>query len=414
MYRIAYLTSKDPSDKMVSSGVYYYQSTALKKYSTEIVFLGPVNNRLIRLLQGIFNFLQRFFKKRYNHGHSLIISKIYGKMFSEKLKEGKFDFIFADKSSCEIAFLKTNIPVIYSTDATFMNLYNYYPGYSNLFEFSAIESNKIEQYAINNSSIVICTSKWAARSVTEHYHFHERNVHILPRGANIDVVPELLLILNKKKTQVCRLLFMGKDYKRKGFDLAYKTMEYIRSRGVPVKLFAVGFNPPPQYTDKDLEIIDYIDKNTIEGMARFNCLMLNTDFFLLPTRAECMGIAFCESAAYGLPVITTDTGGVTEVVKDGVNGFALPYYSDHTDFGEKIINIFNSDNDYYNLIKTSRKYYEERLNWDVWGEGMKKILDNFNSPEKPSVVQILNGFNNTNAHAHEVIKNNLSNTNKLI
>lgn len=379
MYKIAYLTSNDPSDKMASSGVYYYQSAVLKKYFTEIVYLGPVNSLLIRILKKVFNFLQRFSKKRYNHGHSLIISRIYGKIFSRKLKEGKFDFIFADKSSSEIAFLKTNIPVIYSTDATFIDLYNYYPGYSNLFEFSARESNLIEQNAINNSSIVICASKWAARSVTEHYQFPAKNVHIIPRGANIDVVPDLQLILNKKKTNVCRLLFMGKDYKRKGFDLAYKTMEFIRSKGVPVKLFAVGFTPPPEYIDKDLEIIDYIDKNTIEGMARFNSLLLNTDFFLMPTRAECMGIAFCESAAYGLPVITTDTGGVTEVVKEGINGFALPYNSDHSEYGDKIISIFNSEKDYYNIIKTSREYYEEKLNWGVWGEEIKKILHNYNT-----------------------------------
>jgi glycosyltransferase involved in cell wall biosynthesis len=29
--------------------------------------------------------------------------------------------------------------------------------------------------------------------------------------------------------------------------------------------------------------------------------------------------------AYGLPSITTNTGGVPEVVKDGENGFVLPY-----------------------------------------------------------------------------------------
>ena len=99
MYRIAYLTSKDPLDKKSSSGVYYYQSSALKKYCTEIVYLGPVNNLIINWLKKALRFLQKFTSKKYNHGHSLIISKIYGRIFSRKLKEKKFDFIFADKSS---------------------------------------------------------------------------------------------------------------------------------------------------------------------------------------------------------------------------------------------------------------------------------------------------------------------------
>jgi alpha-maltose-1-phosphate synthase len=171
MYRIAYLTSRDPSDKMASSGVYYYQFSILKKQSAEIVCIGPVNSLTIRMIKKGLSFLQIFFKKRYNQGHNIIISRIYGSIFSRKLKKGKFDFIFAEKGSCEIAFLKTSVPVIYSTDATFINLCNYYPVYSNLFEFSKVESNKIEQFAINNSSVVVCASQWAADAVVDKYKF---------------------------------------------------------------------------------------------------------------------------------------------------------------------------------------------------------------------------------------------------
>lgn len=32
---------------------------------------------------------------------------------------------------------------------------------------------------------------------------------------------------------------------------------------------------------------------------------------LLPTRAECAGIVFNEASAYGVPILLTDTGGVS-------------------------------------------------------------------------------------------------------
>jgi glycosyltransferase involved in cell wall biosynthesis len=377
MYRIAYLASKDCSDRGASSGVHFYQSAALAKHCAEVVFLGPVNSPIINLIRKTFNFLHRFLPKKYNHSHSIAISKIYGIIFSEKLAGGKYDFIFADKASCEIAFLITKIPVIYSTDATFSLLNNYYAGYSNLFGFSVNESKSIEQNAINLSSLIICTSKWAADSVVNQYNFPADRVHVLPRGANIDAVPDREVVLGKRKTDVCRLIFVGKDHQRKGFDIAYRTMEYIRSKNIAVKLLAVGCCPPAQFSDQDVEIMGYIDKNTLEGMALFDKLMLNSDFFLQPTRAECMGIVFCESAAYGLPVITTDTGGVREVVKDGINGYALNYHADHREYGEKIISIFNSEKKYYNLIRSSRYYFEKRLNWDTWGISMKGILDKY-------------------------------------
>jgi glycosyltransferase involved in cell wall biosynthesis len=380
-YRIAYLTSKDPHDKRVSSGVYYYQSSVLKKYCGEVHFLGPVNNIFITIIRKGLNFLQRYIKKDYNHSHSVIISIIYGIIYSWKLRNKKFDFVFADKSSCEIAYLKTSIPVIYSTDATFQLLVGYYPKYLNLMKISVKEGNLIEQKAIDNSSLVICASRWAANSVVSHYNFHPGRVHVIPRGANIDRIPDRKMVADRKKTDVCRLLFMGADCYRKGYDIAYKTMDYIRSRNIKVKLTVTGCNPPEDLIDKDVEIISYIDKNTEQGRQLFDRIMLNSDFYLLPTRAECMGIAFCEAAAYGLPVITRNTGGVTEVVKDGINGYALDFDAGHREYGEKIISLFNSDRLYDRMIKTSRDYFEQKLNWDVWGYEMRSILDDFSQQD---------------------------------
>ena len=44
----------------------------------------------------------------------------------------------------------------------------------------------------------------------------------------------------------------------------------------------------------------------------------------MPTRADCTPISFCEAASYGLPVISTDTGGVAAVVEPGETGILLP------------------------------------------------------------------------------------------
>jgi hypothetical protein len=46
-YKIAYLSSKNPRNKKLSSGVSYYQSASLKKHCGEIHYLGPVKNIII-------------------------------------------------------------------------------------------------------------------------------------------------------------------------------------------------------------------------------------------------------------------------------------------------------------------------------------------------------------------------------
>lgn len=375
-YKIAYLTSKNPHDKRVSSGVYYYQSKALEKFCGEVHYLGPVNNYPVKFIRKLIHFLNRFSKRKIIASHNTIISRIYGIIFSRKLKNQQFDFVFADKTSSEIAYLNTKLPVIYSTDATFALLHNYYTGFSNLNRFSAKSGNTIEKRAILNSEMIFCTSEWAASSVKNNYNFSPEKLFVLPRGANIDKIPPAAILEKKRKSETCRLLYMGHDWYRKGYDIAYKTMNYIRTRGIPVKLVAIGCSPPPDLIDNDVEVVNYINKNSEEGRKLFEKLMLDADFYLLPTRAECLGIAFCEASAYGLPVITTDTGGVTQVVKNGINGYALERNSDHTEYGDRIISIYKSDAEYYKLVKSSRKYFDENLSWDLWGKKIKTILDN--------------------------------------
>jgi N-acetyl-alpha-D-glucosaminyl L-malate synthase BshA len=48
------------------------------------------------------------------------------------------------------------------------------------------------------------------------------------------------------------------------------------------------------------------------------------DLFLLPSALESFGLAALEAMAYGLPVIASDTGGLPELVEQGVTGFLAP------------------------------------------------------------------------------------------
>lgn len=42
-------------------------------------------------------------------------------------------------------------------------------------------------------------------------------------------------------------------------------------------------------------------------------------------RADCIPFVFNEANAFGLPMITADTGGVPDMIRIGENGYVLPY-----------------------------------------------------------------------------------------
>ena len=53
-------------------------------------------------------------------------------------------------------------------------------------------------------------------------------------------------------------------------------------------------------------------------------ILMKTDILCLPSYREGLPKALIEGAAYGLPIVTTNTIGCKDVVEDGVNGFLVP------------------------------------------------------------------------------------------
>lgn len=141
-YRIAFLTSIDPTNKRSLSGSPYYMLQALKKYVGDVEVLGPVV--LGHPWMGYVARAGKLLSKPYNINHSYLYAILYARVFGRKLRNKKFDFIFAPRCSTEIALLKTDIPIIYYSDTTFNAMYNYYEWFSNFNRISEIEGDKVE------------------------------------------------------------------------------------------------------------------------------------------------------------------------------------------------------------------------------------------------------------------------------
>ena len=94
---------------------------------------------------------------------------------------------------------------------------------------------------------------------------------------------------------------------------------------------------------------------------------------LMPTRADCTPISFCEASSYGLPVISTDTGGVSAVIESGKTGILLPADADAAKYADEIEVLLRDPEKVNAFSRNARQKYLEELNWKVWGEEMKKL-----------------------------------------
>lgn len=372
--KIAFLTSADPKDKRSWSGLYYYMAKALKRYCGEVYFLGPVkiDSEVTKPLKMIADL---FPDKRYNYHHNSLSSIKYAEIFKQKLDKQPFDIIFAPTASTEIAFLNTKIPIIYLSDTTFALIHNYYPEFSNLMDISIEEGNCIERLAIKKSKVVLYPTEWAANSAIKDYGADRNKIRVIPFGANLDIAPQKEKIQNKRKSGTCRLLFVGVDWKRKGGEIAFETLLHLEKLGLKAELIVCGCKPPKSFYHKNMKVIPFLNKNNEKELETFYDLYYNADFFILPSRAECMGEVFIEASAFGVPSITTDTGGIASVVKNNENGFTLPIDARGEQYAELIYKNYLNDQTYYRLRTSSRIAFEERLNWDTWALKVKKIME---------------------------------------
>jgi glycosyltransferase involved in cell wall biosynthesis len=93
-------------------------------------------------------------------------------------------------------------------------------------------------------------------------------------------------------------------------------------------------------------------------------------------------MVLAEANAFGLPVITTQTGGIPSIVREGENGFMLPLEARGADYAKVIAEVYQDDQRYAELVKSSRAAFDERLNWDAWGSAIRKIIKDLLGQER--------------------------------
>ena len=77
------------------------------------------------------NFYKKILHQTYNYEREPALAKFYATKISKYLTELDVGFIFSP-GTLPIAYLITNKPIIFWTDATFAGMINFYPEFSSL------------------------------------------------------------------------------------------------------------------------------------------------------------------------------------------------------------------------------------------------------------------------------------------
>ena len=100
---------------------------------------------------------------------------------------------------------------------------------------------------------------------------------------------------------------------------------YNIQKELPAKLIMVGEGPERKKAEQLCITYKIEDKVVFLGnSSEVDKILCFSDLFLLPSQTESFGLAALEAMASGVPVISSDSGGIPEVNIQGVSGFLSP------------------------------------------------------------------------------------------
>lgn len=365
-----YLDGSNPNDKRSWSGIPYNLVQQLKRYyDVDAVWLQESFAEKAYCLA--YKVFWRLLGKHNDPRFSTFYAKLKGRQVTKILNAKQYDGVFFRGSNLA-AYAKTDIPTrVYFSDACFHQMVDYY--IFHLTGSNIKEGNEVQRRAMEVCSVNVFASNWAMRDAIDFYHISEQKCHLGYFGASVDTKE-----FNKQPhdPNLVNLLFVGVEWERKGGEIAVECTKLLNQKDSSKRyvLHFVGCNPPYEIKDENIKFYGFLNRNIPEQAQQMISLREQADLFILPTRAECAGIVFCESSAYGIPSITFDTGGIGDYVINGENGYRLPMGSTADDFANKILDILSDSGKLGYMQKKSVEMYKERMNWDALGDRFKELI----------------------------------------
>jgi glycosyltransferase involved in cell wall biosynthesis len=213
----------------------------------------------------------------------------------------------------------------------------------------------------NQAQLNLCTSTAMMTALTEH---GIERVDLWQRGVDTETFQphlasaEMRSRLTQGHPEAPLLLYVGRLSAEKEIEQIKPVMNSIPG----ARLALVGDGPHRQtlekhFADTPTHFVGYLQGQDL-GAA-----FASADAFVFPSRTETLGLVLLEAMAAGCPVVAARSGGIPDIVEDGVNG----YLFDPTDDQGAIVATQKllQDPQQREILRQNARQEAERWSWSA-------------------------------------------------
>ena len=260
------------------------------------------------------------------------------------------------------------IPMVTTLHGTDITLVGKHPFYKTAVTFS-----------INKSDVVTSVSQNLKEETYSLFDI-KNDIHVIPNFIELDKIKNISKIATNRSVmaneneKIITHISNFRKVKRipDVIDIFYKIQQKI-----PSKLMMVGDGPEKEVAENLCYKLGISDKVIFFGNSNeIDKILSFTDLFLLPSETESFGLAALEAMAWGVPVISSNTGGLPEVNFDGISGF-LSDVGNTLEMSQNAIKILENEDtllEFKNNATNTAKQFDIKNVVTLYENLYKKVL----------------------------------------
>ena len=237
-----------------------------------------------------------------------------------------------------------NLPIVTTLHGTDITLVGSHPYYKNAVEFS-----------INNSDAVTSVSEDLKKDTLSYFSI-EKNIEVIPNFVDLDKYNNVDKNFNRNvlaNDDEKIITHISNFRKVKRIDDVINSYNLINKK-INSKLILLGDGPERIKAEKLCDELKLNDKVLFLGASNETAKILYlSDVFILASTTESFGLVALEAMASSVPVISTNSGGLPEVNKDGFSGY-LSNVGDINTMAKNAIKILEDSSRLQNFKKNAK------------------------------------------------------------